>query len=311
MNRRLIILEDPLPPREIIPEGGEIEIGRAPEVTVQLSDRSVSRRHAVIRQKDQELILEDAGSTFGTCVNDRMIRAGEQVVLKDGDVLRFGKAQIVCRFDPKATDVAKATQDAAFAAQANARILMLEGELVRRRPLAGVVTLIGSASHCEVRLQERGGPPEQALIRASGGRFWIEPRFAANLPLLNETQAPVLKPVELPSNSVILVHRDQILFLYDFECDGRPVADPLAALSRKQLLRHVAEHSGHSYRALKRLCQDRRTLGQNLGEILVEKGIVTPIFWRVLCSRIQAATAKRRGLKAWFGRKRVRRCKDL
>jgi len=283
-----------------------MSIGRAPEGAIVVSDRSVSRRHAVIRHRNGDLILEDAGSSMGTFVNDQAVRPGEPLVLQDGDVIRFGQVQMVCRFDPEVIDTGEATRDAAFASQANARILLLEGENVRRQPLAGPVSLIGSAPHCEVRLQDRTGPPEQALIRAVGGEFRIEPRSAAMPPRLNEAQAPVLKPMRLVSNSVLLLHRAQALFLYDFGEDGLPLADPLRGNSRRKLLRHVAAQSGHSARALGRLCRDRDALGQTLGEILVERGLVTPITWRVFCTRLLSEEVKKARFWRWGGRRGVR-----
>ncbi len=62
--------------------------------------------------------------------------------------------------------------------------------------------------------------------------------------------------------------------------------DGLAAVSRATLLSHVSEQCGVSVRSLRELTKDRRVLGQKLGEILVEKGLITPLFWRVLCVRL-------------------------
>jgi pSer/pThr/pTyr-binding forkhead associated (FHA) protein len=62
-------------------------IGRA-ECDVDLNDPDVSRRHAVIRQVDAGLALEDLGSTNGTWVNGRRIDG--IVELRPGDEVRFG-----------------------------------------------------------------------------------------------------------------------------------------------------------------------------------------------------------------------------
>jgi predicted component of type VI protein secretion system len=299
MRRRLVILEHDLPPREVVPNCEEVVIGRSPEGTVVLNDRSVSRRHAVIRPDGEQLVLEDSGSTYGTFVNDQPLESGQSVVLGDGDVLRLGGVRVVCRFEATENDIASATRDAAFAAQANARVLVLEGERVRRRSLAGAVTVVGSAPHCELRLSDRNAPPEQALIRAARGAFRVESRSATQPPLLNETQVAVVEPAPLPSNSVLFVSSAQLLFLYDFAAGGTPLDDPLARFSRRKFLRHVAEQSGISLKALRRLARDRRKLGQSLGEILVGKGLVTPVFWRVLGARLlerpsRLAPARRR-----------------
>lgn len=286
MRPRLIILEDAASPREFVPDEESVEIGRDAERSIVLNHRTVSRRHAVIRQVEGALVMEDVGSTFGTLVNDRPLETGKSVILEDGDVLQFGKIRVVCRFEDDDPDLKSSTRDAAFAAQANARILLLEGDCVHRRPLAGVVTLIGCAAHCEVRIHDLVGPPEQALIRAVGVQYQIESRSRGKPPLLNEKQVPVIESVPLPSNSAILVHKAQLLFLYDFTSDGHPIEDGLVAVSRTTLLSHVSEQCGVSVRSLRELTKDRRVLGQKLGEILVEKGLITPLFWRVLCVRL-------------------------
>ena len=150
-----------------------------------------------------------------------------------------------------------------------------------------------------MRIHDNDGPAEQALIRAVAGQYEIESRSAEKPPLLNEKQEPVVEPRVLTSNSVILVHRAQLLFLYDFDRQGRPIADPLAALSRKRLLNHVADQCSVSLRSIRELVKDRSALGQNLGEILVEKGITTPLFWRVLCTRLLDQPARKRRFRFW------------
>jgi pSer/pThr/pTyr-binding forkhead associated (FHA) protein len=64
-----------------------ITIGRA-GCDLDLNDPDVSRRHAVIRQVDAGIALEDLGSTNGTWVNGRRIEG--VVRLAAGDEVRFG-----------------------------------------------------------------------------------------------------------------------------------------------------------------------------------------------------------------------------
>jgi cyclic nucleotide-binding protein/FHA domain-containing protein len=67
--------------------------GTRPEVDLTLLDlkRSVSRRHALV-SSDAEgyLVTEEVGALNGTSVNDRPLRPGEPVRLRDGDRLGFG-----------------------------------------------------------------------------------------------------------------------------------------------------------------------------------------------------------------------------
>ena len=73
---------------EIRPAGRALEIGRGTSCDVVLADLAVSRRHARIRWKDEELVLEDLGSSGGTYVNGERV---ERCCLRTGDVVRFGR----------------------------------------------------------------------------------------------------------------------------------------------------------------------------------------------------------------------------
>lgn len=304
MSFRLYFLDDSIVPREVAADEGLTTIGRWPEEGVVLNDRTVSRRHALIRREGDRVVIEDAGSTFGTFLNNNEVAAGGQAELRDGDIVRFGRVVAVCRFETAAEEPEDTLENAAFASQANARLLLLEGEVVRRRPIAGARTLIGSAPYCDVRLYDANAPAEQAVIRASAGGFHIEPRSADEPPILDERQLPVRSRTRLSSNSVILLRGAQALFLYDFDASGRPVDDPLRRIPRRRLLRHVASQCGVSRAALSRQCRDRRALVQSLGEVLVEKGMVTPLFWRVVCSRLEVSGVLAARRSTWIGRLR-------
>ncbi len=78
-----------------VPEGLVVTLGRSPEVSVQLSDESLSRAHARLASVGGEHTITDCGSTNGTYVNDRRIL--DVVRLKDGDRVQLG-ASTVLRF---------------------------------------------------------------------------------------------------------------------------------------------------------------------------------------------------------------------
>ncbi|HUF32588.1 MAG TPA: DUF3662 and FHA domain-containing protein [Acidimicrobiales bacterium] len=66
-------------------------IGRAPGSTIQLSDSSVSRKHAEIRPVGDGWQVVDLGSTNGTRVNGATVSERR---LKDGDTLTVGDAKL-------------------------------------------------------------------------------------------------------------------------------------------------------------------------------------------------------------------------
>lgn len=55
-----------------------------------IKDETISRQHAMIRQKGETLILEDLNSTNGTFANDIPVLQGHPVKIKEGDFIRFG-----------------------------------------------------------------------------------------------------------------------------------------------------------------------------------------------------------------------------
>ena len=70
--------------------GGDNTIGRGSSCSVELSDDSVSRKHAVIRCRDGKLSVFDLGSTAGTSIDGQNI-AG--IRLNNGDVISMGRSE--------------------------------------------------------------------------------------------------------------------------------------------------------------------------------------------------------------------------
>ena len=88
---------------EIRPAGMALQIGRDTGCDVVLADLAVSRRHARIRWKDEELVLEDLGSSGGTWVNGVRV---ERCCLRPGDLVRFGGKT---EYQVESTEVTSAT----------------------------------------------------------------------------------------------------------------------------------------------------------------------------------------------------------
>lgn len=82
----------------LLPDGNRIPvesepvlIGRLPECAVVLDDPNVSRRHAEIRRRDDDVVLVDLQSTNGTRVNGVPVR---ERTLADGDEISVGTTTI-------------------------------------------------------------------------------------------------------------------------------------------------------------------------------------------------------------------------
>jgi FHA domain/zinc-ribbon domain len=73
------------------PEGERTTIGRSPDCGIFLDDVTVSRRHAVLVEREGGFFIEDQGSLNGTFLNRRRI---ESARLADGDELQIGKYRL-------------------------------------------------------------------------------------------------------------------------------------------------------------------------------------------------------------------------
>jgi hypothetical protein len=77
---------------------GEFIIGRSDGCDITLFDPLVSRQHASLNVKAEQVVLEDLGSRNGTRVNGKLIKG--PVPLKDGDRIALGKNEFVFKEVP-------------------------------------------------------------------------------------------------------------------------------------------------------------------------------------------------------------------
>jgi pSer/pThr/pTyr-binding forkhead associated (FHA) protein len=73
------------------PQGERTLIGRSPDCVVFLDDVTVSRRHALLAEREGRWFVEDQGSLNGTFVNRDRVESAE---LSDGDELQIGKYRL-------------------------------------------------------------------------------------------------------------------------------------------------------------------------------------------------------------------------
>ena len=78
----------------------QLLIGRGEDCTLQIRDRSVSRRHARITARDNRFIIEDLRGANGTYVNGNAVK--RRATLTPGDVIELGKTLL--RFDAPPTE---------------------------------------------------------------------------------------------------------------------------------------------------------------------------------------------------------------
>ncbi|MCZ4494618.1 MAG: hypothetical protein JWP53_3549, partial [Conexibacter sp.] len=79
--------------RTRVPVLGTTTIGRSASSTVRLTGPSVSRRHVRLTVVGDALVVQDAGSRYGTWVDGA--RVTDPVALHDGARLRLGDEEVV------------------------------------------------------------------------------------------------------------------------------------------------------------------------------------------------------------------------
>ncbi len=86
--------------REHMLAGPATSIGRGVENDIVITSKRISREHARLLRQNRKTVLEDAGSTNGTFLNDEQIR--EPMELADGDRISIGDVTFVFH-DPETT----------------------------------------------------------------------------------------------------------------------------------------------------------------------------------------------------------------
>src|SRR5215471_6298181 len=79
-----------------LPARGSLTVGRSRECDIAIDHPSVSRKHVAIHV-DAVVTVEDLGSSNGTVLNGKRLKAGEPQRLPAGAVVEVGLATLVIR----------------------------------------------------------------------------------------------------------------------------------------------------------------------------------------------------------------------
>ncbi|MEW5852804.1 MAG: sigma 54-interacting transcriptional regulator [Myxococcota bacterium] len=91
---RLLVIGDGVVATHPLPREGDVVIGRAQDVDVQVDDASISRRHAVLHLGGS-IRLEDLGSANGTRVRGSAVAQGTPVEVGTGEVIDLGSVMVI------------------------------------------------------------------------------------------------------------------------------------------------------------------------------------------------------------------------
>jgi hypothetical protein len=91
---KFTLKERPVEKNLRFPPDGRLTVGRTGSNGLVLDDNSVSKVHASLAVKDDELSVADTGSTNGTFINDERIAYGKAVPFAAGDRVKFGTVEV-------------------------------------------------------------------------------------------------------------------------------------------------------------------------------------------------------------------------
>ena len=107
LDYQLTMRSGPTPGETYPIEGEELLLGRDLANEIAISDPEVSRRHARFFMQNENILMEDLGSTNGTFLNGE--RISNPVQLRPGDVITLGESIVLvfekAGYDPNATVV--------------------------------------------------------------------------------------------------------------------------------------------------------------------------------------------------------------
>ena len=185
---------------------GENVIGRDADISV--VDGRVSRRHAMLTNQHGQLTIEDLGSTNGTKVDGATIAAGEKRVLKGGETISLGGAEIRLAMpgetSANATAVFASNKTAAIAAAprreaAPATLVGPEGEQALR---AGVSTF-GRKAENDVKVPDAYASGRHGQIEVTEHGVFVTDLGSSNGTFLNGAKlAPNTRTSVTPDDTI-------------------------------------------------------------------------------------------------------------
>lgn len=84
-----------------LPDNAAITLGRSPRCEITIDDKSISRRHAMLKI-GQNVTIEDLGSANGTHVRGRKLDIGKPAVVGIGELVTIGSASVLLQLRTQA-----------------------------------------------------------------------------------------------------------------------------------------------------------------------------------------------------------------
>ena len=272
--------------REVPIREEQVRIGRDPEGDVVLTDLGVSRSHARILRRENELLLEDLGSRNGTVINDRKLPAGGTFPLRDGDTIRVGRSflKVLLRISrklatrlglaaeprPAETGPVGAPRCLFQLARIDACLLVAApGRAVAKHTLRSDRVRIGRDPSSDIVIDDPGAAPEHAEIVYNREGFHLVDRDSAGGTFLDGVSIRIAR---IEHRSFIRFGKQMALFVLSEEGVEGPEApftlrDRLAASYPEKTLE------------IQSAFQDCRFEGADFAAELILRGVLSPEEW--------------------------------
>ena len=93
-----LIIEDDEGRKTVVPfVRDELTIGRQEGNTIRLTERNVSRRHARLLRQQEQVLVEDLGSSNGVRLNGERVEG--QVPVRHGDLIQIGDYDLALQLE--------------------------------------------------------------------------------------------------------------------------------------------------------------------------------------------------------------------
>ncbi len=151
-------------------EPGNFILGRAPEADFRLDHLEISRRHCRVAWDGRECRVEDLGSQWGTCVEDRAVAA--PTLLPSGKTFALGTVVLLFAHGHPPSDQELERLGGRLAGRMAAQPAIFRGQKVERVELAEHLTF-GRDKESDVVLNSPAVSRQHAMIRRVDGGFRV------------------------------------------------------------------------------------------------------------------------------------------
>jgi pSer/pThr/pTyr-binding forkhead associated (FHA) protein len=296
----------------------ELILGRGEAADIRIQDGEISSRHLRIRPEGGGVVVTDLGSTNGSMLDDStQLEAGVDVALERGHKLMVGPAMIEVVESAAAANesegyfeaektvaVGGAGMQAALINvarfKAAAPRLVIGAEHDRRTvPISEMETVIGrDRETCQIEISHASVSAKHASI-VFDGAFQLKDHGSSNGTFVDGNR--ISGGAAIQPETALRIGTVDCLFV----CN-QPGSEDAARLN-EALANHAANMSKVTQAQARQVLDEHRKSGRLLGELFVEKGMLSPQEWadlwrqrEVVATLGSAGAGTKDGDKSWI-----------